>query len=414
MRWNEFTIGDLCTKVTDGSHFSPQEVSSGHPMFSVKDMVENGFDYSKVKRISKEDYMKLSKGDCKPRKDDILIAKDGSYLKHVFVCKEEKEEGILSSIAILRPDKNKIYPDYFKHLLRAPSVKGMMESFVSGSALPRIVLKDFKKMKLSIPDVPTQRRIASILSAYDDLIEINNKRIKLLEETARELYNEWFVRMRFPGYREMKLVKGVPEGWEINELKKIGIIITGKTPSTFIKEYYNGETPFIKTPDMHGNMFIFHTEEYISEKGVKSQKNQTLPAGSIVVNCIGALAGSVSITTQISQTNQQIHSIKLHDHIDLEYLFWAISDLKEMIHQYGNTGSTMTNLSKGKYENLKILYPSKKLILEYHKIVLPIFEQIKILLKQNNQLRQIRDRLLPRLISGKLQVKPLKESNEKS
>ena len=221
MSWKEYTIGELCIKVTDGSHFSPKELTEGYPMFSVKDMTENGFDYSDVKRVSKEDYLKLERGDCKPKKGDVLIAKDGSYLKHVFVCKEEKEEAILSSIAILRPDKNKIEAEYFMHLLRTPSVKGMMESFVSGSALPRIVLKDFKKMKLSIPEPKTQQHIASILSAYDDLIEVNNDRIKLLEETARELYKEWFVRMRFPEYKKAKFKKGIPTDWRIEPIGKI-------------------------------------------------------------------------------------------------------------------------------------------------------------------------------------------------
>jgi len=149
--WKRYKLGDLCTKITDGAHNSPAEVSEGYPMFSVKDMQENGFNYSDVKKISIFDLEKLVKADCKPLKDDVLIAKDGSYLKHVFVCDEEKEEVILSSIAILRPNKKIIAPHFLKYLLKTSSVKTMMEGFVSGSALPRIVLKDFKKMILLLP-----------------------------------------------------------------------------------------------------------------------------------------------------------------------------------------------------------------------------------------------------------------------
>jgi len=401
----EITIDALCTKVTDGSHFSPIEVEDGIPMFSVKDMTENGFDYSEVKRISHEDFLKLVKCDCKPKKDDVLIAKDGSYLKHVFVCKEEKNEVILSSIAILRPNKNEIVPDFFKYLLKTPSVKGMMECFVSGSALPRIVLKDFKKMKLLIPPLPIQQDIASILSAYVDLIEVNNQRIKLLEETARELYKEWFVRMRFPGYRNAKFVKGLPEGWSLKELQEFGIIYTGKTPLTKKREYYGGDIPFIKTPDLHKNQFIFETEEYLTEKGNNTQRRSTLPKGSICVSCIGT-GGIVGITTaEKSQTNQQINSIIPNDRTSLEYLFYAISDLKETIELYGYTGATMTNLSKGKFEKLKILYANPELVEKYSHIVSPMFEQIQVMQQQNTLLRQIRDRLSPRLISGKLEIK---------
>ena len=112
--WKEYKIGDMCLKVTDGAHNSPPEVTEGYPMFSVKDMDENGFDFSDVKLISRNDFDKLVKSDCKPLKNDVLIAKDGSYLKHVFVCKEEKEEVILSSIAILRPNV-KIVNAFFSH-----------------------------------------------------------------------------------------------------------------------------------------------------------------------------------------------------------------------------------------------------------------------------------------------------------
>ncbi|MBK8417080.1 MAG: restriction endonuclease subunit S [Bacteroidetes bacterium] len=143
-------------------------------MASSKDMLENDFDYSSIKKISETDFSKLVKGDCKPLKDDILIIKDGnSYLKYIFAIKDEKELVVLSSIAILRPNKKLVNPLFFQSLLRAPQTKEEMSNFVSGAAIPRIVLKDFKQMRVSIPPLPTQSKIASILSAYDDLIENN-------------------------------------------------------------------------------------------------------------------------------------------------------------------------------------------------------------------------------------------------
>lgn len=301
-------------------------------------------------------------------------------------------------------DENKSDVKFIKY--HFDLLKLHLQSISQGTTQDNLSQEKLLKFDFTVPiDVTHQKRIASILGAYDDLIEVNNQRIKLLEQTARELYKEWFVRMRFPDYKKVKFTKGIPEFWEVKEIKDFGKVITGKTPSTVVPEYYGGDIPFIKTPDMHGNMFILKTDEHISEKGLNSQKSQTLPTGSIVVNCIGALSGSVSITTEISQTNQQIHSIKLLDINHLEFLFHAISDLREMIHMYGNTGSTMTNLSKGKFEKLKILFPKKELVEKYHFLVNPMFNQIKTLQQQNTQLRQIRDRLLPRLISGKLQVK---------
>jgi type I restriction enzyme, S subunit len=286
-----------------------------------------------------------------------------------------------------------------------------LENFNSGAGVPTLNQNHLHKQKIIVPIPATQQRIASILSAYDDLIEVNNQRIKLLEQTARELYKEWFVRMRFPGYKQAKFKKGIPDKWEPQTLDELGKIFTGKTPSTKIPEYYGGDIPFIKTPDLHRSLFVFETEERLTEKGNNTQKRSTLPANSICVSCIGT-GGIVAITTaEKSQTNQQINSLIPTNKKQLEFLYHRIVDLKETIELFGGTGATMTNLSKGKFEKLKILFPENGLIEKYHFLVNPMFEQIKLLQQQNTQLRQIRDRLLPRLISGKLQVKTPSEKS---
>ena len=280
-----------------------------------------------------------------------------------------------------------------------------LEQLDTGSALPSMTQTIYYSVKVTLPELPTQKRIASILSAYDDLIEVNNKRIELLEQSARELYKEWFVRMHFPNYKNTKFNRGIPEEWEVKKIDFFGQVITGKTPRTENKEYYYGNIPFIKTPDMHDNIFVQKTSMCISEKGATSQKKCTLPKYAICVSCIGT-GGAVCITTaEKSQTNQQINSIILNNLVNLEFLFFAISNLKEIIEMVGATGSTMTNLSKGKFEQLKILYPKEELIVSYHDKVSPIFDQIENLQKQNQELTEIRNRLLPRLISGKLEVK---------
>src|SRR5690554_5777952 len=120
---NFVTLKSLCLKITDGSHYSPKGENEGYPMLSVKDMTDFGFTYNDCKFVSKEDYEKLVKADCKPKLNDLLIAKDGSFLKHVFVIKEEIDQAILSSIGILRPNLNKVYPDYLKYYLQTKSVK---------------------------------------------------------------------------------------------------------------------------------------------------------------------------------------------------------------------------------------------------------------------------------------------------
>lgn len=151
--WEIKTIGDVCTKITDGSHFSPPFHLNGKPMASVKDMDSHGFSFENIKTISEQDYEKLVKSDCKPLINDVLIAKDGSYLKHVFVWNDSIDLVILSSIAILRPNMEFMKPFFLSLTLRQESTKSMMSGYVSGSALPRIILNDFKKMKILVPDI---------------------------------------------------------------------------------------------------------------------------------------------------------------------------------------------------------------------------------------------------------------------
>ncbi len=299
------------------------------------------------------------------------------------------------------------FRDTFQHLyylLRAYTP--IIFSYNSGIDTPIVPKSVFESIEVQCPALDLQEKIAAILTAYDDLIETNKRRIALLEKMAEELYREWFVRMRFPGYQNTKFVKGVPEGWKVARVDSLGKVVTGKTPSTTVARFFGGEYPFIKTPDMHGNMFVLDTNETLAEDGIRSQPAQTIPKNSLCVSCIGT-GGIVSITTKSSQTNQQINSICLKRCEDLEWSYYVLKGQKETIQLFGSTGTTMTNLSKGKFSGINFFSPPKELRNEFHVIVSPIFSHIQTLASSNRILTQTRDLLLPRLISGKLSVEDL-------
>ena len=188
--WHEVSLDDVCTRITDGSHYSPVDSpDSPYPMYSVKDMETYGFNSSSCKHITEEEFQKMKKNDCVPLVNDILVAKDGSYLKEIFICSEQKNEAILSSIAIFRPDTSIIMPEFLLYLLKQPSVrKDVGDNYVSGSALPRIVLKDFKKFRLMLPPIEEQREVGSVLHAIrmqtkaniDENLILSSMRDKLL------------------------------------------------------------------------------------------------------------------------------------------------------------------------------------------------------------------------------------------
>lgn len=165
--WTEVSLDDVCARITDGSHYSPaDDPDAPYPMYSVKDMETYGFNSSTCKHITEEEFHRMQKNDCVPRLNDILVAKDGSYLKEIFICSEEKDEAILSSIAIFRPNTEIIMPEILLYLLKQPSVrKDVGDNYVSGSALPRIVLKDFKKYTFLLPPMEEQIKIGSALHA---------------------------------------------------------------------------------------------------------------------------------------------------------------------------------------------------------------------------------------------------------
>ena len=184
-------LKEICTKITDGSHFSPMDNENGYPMLSIQDMSTNGFDYSKCKHISQSDYDTLVKNGCKPEQNDVLIAKDGSYLKEIFVVKESKEEVILSSIAILRPDINIVNPCFLKYYLSTERIKNeVSKKYVSGSVLKRIILKNFENIEIDLPDRKTQDKIVEILSGIDNQIEHNNIMAKKLQVLGSTTYGK--------------------------------------------------------------------------------------------------------------------------------------------------------------------------------------------------------------------------------
>ena len=282
-----------------------------------------------------------------------------------------------------------------------------------GAAQPFISQTDAKNVEIPLPPLPVQQRIAGILSAYDELIENSQRRIKILEAMARALYREWFVHFRFPGFENHPRVASplgdIPQGWEVKKIQDFGKVITGKTPSKANAAYFGDEVQFLKTPDMHGNMFILGTNEHLSAFGAASQANKTLPAGSICVSCIGTI-GVVSITTEECQTNQQINSIMLTNAASREFLFLRLQDAKQALENLGSNGATIGNVNKGKFEAMEIVGPPAVLLSQYHQLAQPMFLQILALARQIQNLRRTRDLLLPRLLSGQIALDAAEEN----
>ena len=266
-----------------------------------------------------------------------------------------------------------------------------------GSAQKALTIIGIKGLSIKLPPLETQEKIAKVLSSLDDKIELNNKINQNLEQQAQAIFKSWFVDFEPFGGK-------MPEDWRIEDLNDLSKeIICGKTPSTKNKEFYGKDIPFITIPDMHGNVFVINTERYLSKNGADTQKNKFLPPNSICVSCI-ATAGLVSITSAISQTNQQINSIIPRNNNWVYYIYLNLKNLSKRIQMLGSSGSTTCNLNKGQFSKINILCPNENVINDFYNIVFPIFSQILVNQQENISLTQLRDTLLPKLMSGEIDV----------
>jgi type I restriction enzyme S subunit len=294
------------------------------------------------------------------------------------------------------------HPKFIYYLLQTLDFK----SLNGGVAVPTLNRNVLKNVFVSYPKSrETQKRIASLLSTYDDLIENNLKRIKLLEETAQNIYKEWFVNFRFPNYEHTEFdgESSLPVGWEKKTIDAFAEVITGKTPSTTNSNFYGGNIPFVKTPDMHDAPYVLSTSIYLSNEGAESQNNKFLPKNSVMVSCIGT-AGVVALASTNCQTNQQINSVRFDEEFKAFYFYCFARGLKTLLEGLGSNGATMVNVNKSKFEKIELIVPDSETLKRHYGLVKVIFDQILTLQEKNEKLKEARDILLPRLMNRTIEV----------
>lgn len=399
----DFKMKEIYEGLYDGPHATPPVTDSGAVFLGISNITKDGhIDLTDIKYISEEDLPKWTRR-VTPKCGDIVFSYEATL--NLYAIIPDGFWGCLGRrMALIRPDEEKAHGKYLYYYFFSPEWRATIAAnTITGATVDRIPIAKFPDFPIRLPEIEKQRRIADILSKYDDLIENNKKQINLLEEAAQRLYKEWFVDFRFPGYEEVEIVDGVPEGWMKKRISDLGEIITGKTPSTAKKQYYGGNIPFVKIPDMHDCVFPITTEVSLTTEGANTQKNKYIPKNGIMVSCI-ATVGLVNIAIEPCQTNQQINSIILNDEQDLYYTYSTMKRLKDLLEGVGSNGATMTNVNKTKFGNLEMLYPSEEFRKAYFEYCSPIFEKIFLLSMSVNKLSQARGRLLPKLMSGEIEV----------
>ena len=392
--WNHSTINDVCVLVTDGSHSSPKSVHDGEYMVSVKDFTDYGFDFSSCRMISHDDYEVLKRNGCVPQIDDILIGKDGArFFEDIIIYRQREKPALLSSIAILRCDKSKILPDFLYYALRTPSFKqDVKDNYGSGSAIPRIILKDFKRMMVSYPSLEKQRSVISVLTAIDSKIQANTEINNNLEQQAQSYFQELFVDNASPE-------------WTTGTISDLGTVVGGSTPSKAKPEYYTESGIAWITPkdlSINKSKFVSHGENDITELGLRNSSASLMPEGTVLFSSRAPI-GYIAIAAGEVTTNQGFKSVVPKPEIGTPFVYFFLKNTLPVIEGMAS-GSTFKEVSGSTMKNVSAVIPDAETLAKFSDFCAPIFAQQRILEEQNQSLATLRDNLLPKLMSGEIDV----------
>ena len=403
MKWEKVKLGDICKYVTSG----------GTPKSSIKEYYEpKQIPWLKTKEVN---YCRIYETESYISKDGLDNSSAKMIPQNSVIVAMYGQGDTAGRVAInkiplttnqaccnLIIDETKACYEFVYYQLVTLYEK--MVSLKNGGAQPNLNAAIIKSMEIKLPPLKTQRYIADILSSYDNLIENNQKQIKLLEEATQRLYKEWFVDLRFPGHENTKIVDGLPEGWQYEKLGDLVKTTSGGTPSRRKSEYYvNGNIRWIKTKELN-DRFIFETEEHITEGAVKNSSAKVLPEGALIVAMYGATIGKIGITAAEMACNQACCAfISFDDMISKEYLYCWLMDNREYLVSQGK-GAAQSNLSQEMIRNFSLLCPDKKVIKNFTEIVTTMLENKRVLENKILMLSKARDDLLPKLMSEEVEV----------
>jgi len=281
---------------------------------------------------------------------------------------------------------------------------GRFSQFFTGATIKHLPRQQLAKVEIEIPPLPVQKWIASILSAYDDLIENNRRRIQLLEQAARLLYKEWFVHLRFPGHEHAKIIDGVPEGWERKKIADVCDTVGGGTPSTKVPEYWEGDITWVVPSDVTKNncLALLDSERKITEKGLRESSAKMVPAETILMTSRASVGFFALMDIEVCTNQGFINLIPQKSELRMYLLFNLLSRVSEI--RSNSKGTTYPEISKGRFRGMDIIVPSKFSLNEFARIATDLINQVRCLKRSIFKLEQARDLLLPRLMNGEIEV----------
>ena len=353
----------------------------------------------------------------------ILVGEDGTVIsndEHPVVQIAEGKFWVNNHAHVIRPTSDEGF-DFLYYALVGSKVKNL----VTGAVQPKLSMTNLKSLLIPWPESAEVRRgIGGTLSILDKKIQANNALAETLEAIAQSLFKSWFIDFDpvkakmsgekpfgmdeetaalFPDSMDESELGPIPTGWDICSVDGFGRVVTGKTPSTKEPEYWGTEIPFVTIPDMHGQLVVTSSRRALTQVGADSQQSQSLPRGTTMVSCI-ATPGLVSYASLPCQTNQQINSVIPSNQHAPAWLFWHMRSLIPKLIRDSGIGTVFANMNKSDFSNIKSIAPPKSLRDSFSQVATPILEMVENLSRESQNLAEVRDALLPRLISGQLEI----------
>jgi len=386
-------LDDLCKLIVDCEHKTAPVQEHGYPSIRTPNIGRGYFLLEGVNRVSEETYSAWTRRAI-PRGGDLILAREAP-VGNVAVIPEGEQYCLGQRTVLIRPDGYRVDSYYLCFMLLTPELQGQLLGKSGGATVHHLNMKDIRAFRMpSLPSLPEQRRAASVVRAYDDLIATNQRRIALLEDAARRLYREWFVHLRFPGHESVLVKDGVPEGWVKLPLGDVAGITMGQSPES---KYYNTDgdgLPFHQGVSDFGHRFITH-------KTFTKQATRVAAAGDILCS-VRAPVGRLNLTRDniaIGRGLSAMRSRAGHQSL-LFYQLGALFVEEDMI----GGGAIFASVGKKELFGQLILQPKAEISAEFDRLVSDIDLQINTLDLQNRSLSDARDLLLPKLMSGQLDV----------
>ncbi len=395
MSQNPVKISAYCEITSSKRIYAKEYTSSGVPFYRGKEVVANfsGGSISDPLFISENKYEEIKHKFGAPEQGDLLLTSVGTIGVPYRVTGDLDfyfKDGNLTWFRNLKG----LDQDFLYYWLQSSQGKAQLSKCTIGAAQPAYTIERLKEMDIELPPEDVQKEIASVIATYDSLIKNNRRRIQLLEESARLLYREWFIYLRFPGHEQVKITDGVPEGWNKKSLINIAELTMGQSPkSDFYNETGDG-LPFHQGVTNYGARFVTH-------KIYSTKVTRIAEAGDILCS-VRAPVGRLNITNDRIILGRGLAALRSKSGYQ-SFLFYALKSFffKEDI--IGG-GAIYAAVTKKDMESIEILAPNESLLSEFESTAKNIDNQIAVLTQQNQKLEQARDLLLPKLMNGELVV----------